>query len=78
MRPQARLWARASGTPSSARKSAPPSPKGLTYKAAGVDIDAGDEVVDPIKPIVRRTYSPRVLGLHAAFAGMRPGMPMPI
>jgi len=42
----------------------------LTYAAAGVDIDAGDEVVDRIKPIVRRTYSPRVLGLHGAFAGM--------
>ena len=44
--------------------------KPLTYAAAGVDIDAGDEVVDRIKPIVRRTYSPRVLGLHGAFAGM--------
>jgi phosphoribosylformylglycinamidine cyclo-ligase len=44
--------------------------KPLTYAAAGVDIDAGDEVVDRIKPIVRRTYSPRVLGVHGAFAGM--------
>ena len=56
--------------PSSARKSAPPPPKGLTYKAAGVDIDAGDEVVDRIKPIVRRTHSPRVIGRHGAFAAM--------
>ena len=47
-----------------------PARKPLTYAAAGVDIDAGDEVVDRIKPIVRRTYSPRVLGLHGAFAGM--------
>ncbi len=44
--------------------------KGLTYAQAGVDIDAGDEVVDRIKPIVKRTYSPRVMGLHGAFAGM--------
>ncbi len=44
--------------------------KGLTYAQAGVDIDAGDEVVERIKPIVRRTYSPRVMGLHGAFAGM--------
>ena len=46
------------------------SKKPLTYKDAGVDIDAGDEVVDLIKPIVRRTYSPRVLGQHGSFAGM--------
>ena len=56
-----------SAKPSTQRK---PAKKPLTYAAAGVDIDAGDEVVDRIKPIVRRTYSPRVLGLHGAFAGM--------
>lgn len=44
--------------------------KPLTYAEAGVDIDAGDEVVDRIKPILRRTYGPRVLGKHGAFAGM--------
>ena len=53
-----------------ASKKRSPKKKPLTYAAAGVDIDAGDEVVDRIKPIVRRTYSPRVLGLHGAFAGM--------
>jgi len=42
----------------------------LTYAAAGVDIEAGDRVVDLIKPIVRRTYGPRVVGRHGAFAGM--------
>lgn len=42
----------------------------LTYAEAGVDIDAGDEVVDRIKPILRRTYGPRVIGKHGAFAGM--------
>lgn len=42
----------------------------LTYAAAGVDIEAGDRVVDLIKPIVRRTYGPRVIGRHGAFAGM--------
>ena len=52
------------------RSAASATKKLLTYAAAGVDIDAGDEVVDRIKPIVRRTYSPRVLGLHGAFAGM--------
>ncbi|RLS95806.1 MAG: phosphoribosylformylglycinamidine cyclo-ligase [Planctomycetota bacterium] len=54
--------------PISAKK--PRVSKGLTYAQAGVDIDAGDEVVERIKPIVRRTYSPRVMGLHGAFAGM--------
>ncbi len=42
----------------------------MTYADAGVDIDAGDRVVDLIKPIVRRTYGPRVIGKHGAFAGM--------
>ncbi len=46
------------------------SSKGLTYAAAGVDIDAGDEVVHRIERHVRRTYGPRVLGGHGAFAGM--------
>ncbi len=53
------------------KKSTPSAKKKpLTYAQAGVDIDAGDEVVERIKPIVRRTYSPRVMGLHGAFAGM--------
>lgn len=42
----------------------------MTYAAAGVDIEAGDEVVDRIKPILKRTHSPRVMGSHGAFAGM--------
>ncbi len=51
----------------------PPTPTArpsLTYAGSGVDIDAGDRVVDLIKPIVRRTYSPRVIGKHGGFAGM--------
>jgi len=42
----------------------------LTYAQSGVDIEAGDRVVELIKPIVRRTYGPRVIGKHGAFAGM--------
>ncbi len=42
----------------------------LTYAAAGVDIDAGDAVVDRIKSHLRRTHGPRVLGRHGSFAGM--------
>ena len=47
-----------------------PTSTGMTYAAAGVDIDAGDEVVDRIKPILKRTHGPRVMGRHGAFAGM--------
>ncbi len=42
----------------------------MTYAQAGVDIAAGDAVVDRIKKHMQRTYSPRVLGKHGAFAGM--------
>ncbi len=44
--------------------------KGLTYAEAGVDIDAGDEVVDRIEKWVKRTHSPAVLPhSHGAFGG---------
>jgi len=42
----------------------------ITYKDAGVDISANDRLVELIKPIVRRTYGPRVVGGHGGFAGM--------
>jgi len=42
---------------------------GLTYADTGVDIEAGDAVVGLIKHHMRRTYGPRVLGKHGAFAG---------
>jgi phosphoribosylformylglycinamidine cyclo-ligase len=34
----------------------------LTYREAGVDIDAGNEVVERIKPAIRRTLRPEVMG----------------
>ena len=43
---------------------------GLTYGQAGVDIVAGDELVEQIKGTVSKTHGPRVLGPHGAFAGM--------
>jgi phosphoribosylformylglycinamidine cyclo-ligase len=43
---------------------------GLTYGAAGVDIDAGDELVERIKPHVRRTMRPEVLTGLGGFAGL--------
>jgi len=44
--------------------------KGMTYKEAGVDIDAGNEVVRRIKTLVESTYTPRVLDSHGAFGGL--------
>ncbi|NLF29348.1 MAG: phosphoribosylformylglycinamidine cyclo-ligase [Planctomycetes bacterium] len=42
----------------------------ITYKQAGVDIDAGDAMVERIKPLVRRTFGPRVMGHLGGFAGL--------
>ena len=41
-----------------------------TYRDAGVDIDAGNEVVERIKPLVRRTLRPEVLGGVGLFGGL--------
>ena len=43
--------------------------KGLTYAASGVDILAGDKVVDLIGPAVKKTHGPRVMGSLGGFAG---------
>jgi phosphoribosylformylglycinamidine cyclo-ligase len=45
-------------------------PSGLTYRDAGVDIDAGDALVDRIKPIVRRTQRPEVLAGVGGFGAL--------
>jgi phosphoribosylformylglycinamidine cyclo-ligase len=42
----------------------------LTYRDAGVDIDAGDELVERIKPHVRRTFRPEVIGDLGGFGGL--------
>ncbi len=44
--------------------------KPLTYKDAGVDIDAGNELVERIKPHVRKTLRPEVLAGLGGFGGM--------
>jgi len=41
----------------------------LTYRKAGVNIDAGDEAVRRIVPLARATFRPEVLGGIGAFAG---------
>lgn len=46
------------------------SNKPLTYKDAGVDIDAGNELVERIKPHVRKTLRPEVLAGLGGFGGL--------
>jgi phosphoribosylformylglycinamidine cyclo-ligase len=44
--------------------------QGYTYRDAGVDIDAGDELVERIKPLVRRTQRPEVLAGIGGFGAL--------
>ena len=46
-----------------------PSPP-LTYRDAGVDIDAGNELVERIKPLVKRTFRPEVMGGLGGFGAL--------
>ena len=46
------------------------SNKPLTYKDAGVDIDAGSDLVERIKPLVKRTMRPEVLAGLGGFGGL--------
>lgn len=53
-------------------KSAPsPTPtSGISYAAAGVDIEAGDRAVELFKPLAKRASRPEVLGGLGGFAGL--------
>ena len=42
----------------------------LTYKDAGVDIDAGDALVEHIKPLARATHRSGVMGALGGFGGL--------
>ncbi len=44
--------------------------RGVTYKSAGVDIDAGNRFVDLIRPLVRRTFRPEVVTDIGGFGGL--------
>ena len=46
------------------------SGKPITYKDAGVDIDAGERATRRIKELVRKTYTPRVLSEVGLFGGL--------
>lgn len=43
---------------------------GISYRDAGVDIDAAEQAVDAIKDAVRATHGPAVLGDIGAFGGL--------
>ncbi|KAH8409950.1 hypothetical protein KR009_001703 [Drosophila setifemur] len=51
-------------------KMATASSPGLSYKDSGVDIDAGDALVQRIKPLSRGTQRPGVLGGLGGFGGL--------
>ena len=44
--------------------------KGLRYRDAGVDIDAGNQLIERIKPDIKRTARPGVLGSIGGFGGL--------
>ena len=46
------------------------SGSGESYRAAGVDLDAGEEAVRRIGPLVRGTYRPEVIGDIGGFGGL--------
>jgi phosphoribosylformylglycinamidine cyclo-ligase len=46
------------------------TPTSLSYRDAGVDIDAGDALVDRIKPLAKRTLRPEVLGGIGGFGAL--------
>src|SRR3954470_14986434 len=45
-------------------------PVGSTYKQAGVDIEAGDALVEKIKPLAARTRRPEVVSGVGGFGGL--------
>ncbi len=45
-------------------------PSRITYKSAGVDIEAGNKFVDLIRPIVRKTFRPEVAADIGGFGGL--------
>jgi phosphoribosylformylglycinamidine cyclo-ligase len=56
--------------------------KVLTYESSGVNIEAGEEVVRRIKPLVRKTFNSNVLTDIGGFGGLYdarfPGMKQPV
>jgi len=53
-----------------AQSTTPDQGEGLTYRAAGVDIDAGNQLVERIKPAVARTMRAEVMAGLGGFGAM--------
>jgi phosphoribosylformylglycinamidine cyclo-ligase len=67
------VYYRAPLLPARARVSSnsnPSTPGGLTYRDAGVDIDAGSAVVERIKPLVAKTFRKEVLAGLGGFGSL--------
>src|SRR5690606_1594784 len=60
----------APGSPQSAMTPMTSDSDALTYRAAGVDIDAGNALVERIKPHVQRTFRPEVMAGLGGFGGL--------
>jgi len=60
----------AAGTQELNLTSSPPDVSALTYRDAGVDIDAGDALVERIKPYAKRTMRPEVLAGIGGFGAL--------
>src|SRR5512139_2745797 len=52
------------------KQPANPNSSSLSYRDAGVDIDAGDQLVENIKPYAKRTMRPEVLSGIGGFGGL--------
>jgi len=48
----------------------PSNGSAITYKDAGVDVEAGQSMVRMIRPLVERTFGPRVMDSYGGFAGL--------
>jgi phosphoribosylformylglycinamidine cyclo-ligase len=46
------------------------TPRKISYQSAGVDIDAGDRAVEALKPSIKKTIRPEVVGGIGGFAGL--------
>ena len=46
------------------------SSEGLSYRNSGVDIDAGDRLVERIRPLAEKTWRPGCLGAIGGFGGL--------
>lgn len=66
------LWRRLTYAPSRGQPRAvkPPPTEPLTYKDAGVDLDAADRLVASIQPLIDSTARPEVVASPGGFAGL--------